>query len=267
MQRIINAYVWVVTVLIVIVGFPIMTVIFALTAPFDRGRYAAGRFFRLMAVTAVKINPLWRFRTEGKTPENPRNPYVAVSNHESYADIFLISHLPWEMKWLAKDTVFKIPLMGWIMQMAGDVPIVRGNRDSASAAIAGCLDRLSKKVTVMIFPEGTRSRDGAIQPFKDGAFRLAIEAQVPILPIAVAGTRHAMAKGTFQFRKANAICRVLEPVPTAGMTLRDIPALKDTVRANIVAARSELRRELGIPDPVERASAPSRTDSPADATR
>ena len=63
--------------------------------------------------------------------------------------------------------------------MAGDVPIVRGNRDSASAAIAGCLDRLSKKVTVMIFPEGTRSRDGSMLPFKDGAFRLAIEAQVP----------------------------------------------------------------------------------------
>ena len=246
MAFLINAWVWVGVVLIVLFGFPIMVVIFALTAPFDPGRYVAGRFFRLMGVAAVKINPLWRFRTEGRTISDPRRPYVAVSNHISYADIFLISHLPWEMKWLAKDTVFKIPVMGWIMHMAGDIHVVRGNRESVVSAIKGCRDRLAKRVSVMIFPEGTRSKTGELQPFKDGAFRIAIEAQAPILPIAVAGTRDAMQKGTFRFKRAVAVCRVLDPVETAGMTLADVPALRERVHGIIGEAVASLRRELGV---------------------
>jgi 1-acyl-sn-glycerol-3-phosphate acyltransferase len=246
MAFLINAWVWTATVLIVLLGFPIMTVLFAFTAPFDPGRYVAGRFFRLMGVAAVKINPLWRFRTEGRMVADPRRPYVAVSNHISYADIFLISHLPWEMKWLAKDTIFKIPVMGWIMRMAGDIPLVRGNRDSALNALAGCRDRLAKKVSVMIFPEGTRSRTGALQSFKDGAFRIAVDAGVPILPIAVAGTRDAMEKGTFRFRRARAVCRVLDPVETTGLTPDDVPALRERVRAIIGEAVESLRQEIGV---------------------
>ena len=66
----------------------------------------------------------------------PKRPFVAVSNHESYADIFLISHLPWEMKWFSKDTMFRIPAFGWMMRMAGDVPVKRGERTSAVKAMA-----------------------------------------------------------------------------------------------------------------------------------
>jgi 1-acyl-sn-glycerol-3-phosphate acyltransferase len=248
MSFLINAWVWTATVLIVLFGLPVMTVLFACTAPFDRGRYVAGRFFRLMGVAVVKINPLWTFRTEGNMIRDPRRPYVAVSNHVSYADIFLISHLPWEMKWLAKDTIFRIPVMGWIMRMAGDIPIVRGDRGSTASAIEGCRDRLRKRVSVMIFPEGTRSRTGALQNFKDGAFRIAIEAGVPILPIAVAGTRNAMEKGTFRFRRADAICRVLEPVDTTGLSVDDVPVLRERVRAIIGEAAAGLRRDLGVHD-------------------
>jgi 1-acyl-sn-glycerol-3-phosphate acyltransferase len=246
MAFLINAWVWTVVVLIVLFGFPIMVVIFALTAPFDPGRYVAGRFFRLMAVAAVKINPLWSFRTDGRMISDPRRPYVAVSNHISYADIFLISHLPWEMKWLAKDTVFKIPVMGWIMHMAGDIHVVRGNRESIVSAIKGCRDRLAKRVSVMIFPEGTRSKTGELQAFKDGAFRIAIESQAPILPIAVAGTRDGMAKGTFQFRRATARCHVLDPIETAGLSLKDVPQLRERVRELIDDARRGLQAELGV---------------------
>jgi 1-acyl-sn-glycerol-3-phosphate acyltransferase len=241
-----NAWIWTATVATVIVGFLVVSLVFVLTAPFDRGRYAAGRAFRLLAVTATALNPLWRFRTSGVRIRDPRRPYVAVSNHESYADIFLISHLPWEMKWLSKITIFKIPVMGWMMRMAGDVPLVRGSRDSTLNALAECRDRLGKRVSIMIFPEGTRSTGAELLPFKDGAFRLAIEAQVPLLPIAVAGTRNAMAKGSFRFARANAEARVLEPVSTEGLTLDDVPVLRERVRAMIGAARRELLAELGI---------------------
>lgn len=244
-----NWWAWASIVLIVIVGTPLVALTYAVTRPFDAGRYAAGRAFRLVAVTTLAFNPFWRFRVRGMPPADPRRPYVVVANHESYADVFLISKFPWEMKWLSKDTMFKIPCMGWMMQMAGDIKLTRGNRESAVQALVQCRDRLGKKVSVMIFPEGTRSRDGAMLPFKDGAFRLAIKEGVPILPIAVAGTRHAMAKGSFRFRRARAIAEVLEPVDTSTFTLKDVAALREEVRRRIDAARRTLAHELGLPEP------------------
>jgi 1-acyl-sn-glycerol-3-phosphate acyltransferase len=244
MQRLVTAWVWVVWVLIVLAALPAVGLVFLVTAPFDPGRYAAGRTFRWLGALGGRLNPWWDFRTEGQFVRDPRRPYVAVSNHESYADIFLLSHLPWEMKWLAKRTIFKIPVMGWVMRMAGDVPLVRGNRQSALGAIARCRDRLDKRVSVMIFPEGTRSATDELLPFKDGAFHLAVEAQAPVLPIAVAGTRHCMAKHSFRVNRARAACRVLAPVETVGLTTDDVPALRERVRAVIDAARRELAAEL-----------------------
>ena len=240
-----NWWAWTETILVVIVGTPVVALIFAITAPFDPGRYAAGRAFRLVGVVALRLNSLWHFHTRGSLAD-ARRPYVVVANHESYADVFLISCFPWEMKWLSKDTMFKIPCMGWMMQMAGDVKLVRGNRDSAADAIVQCRDRLAKNVSVMIFPEGTRSRTWEMLPFKDGAFRLAIESGAPILPIAVAGTRYAMAKGTFRFLPARAIAQLLEPISTTGMTLADIADLKQQTRDRIEAGRRQLAAELGV---------------------
>ena len=244
MQPILSAWAWIAAVGAVIFGFFYVAAVWLVTAPFDKGRYHAGRAFRQLAMAAAKLNPLWHFETDGTPPPDPRHPYVAVSNHESYADIFLISHFPWEMKWLSKDTIFKIPVMGWMMRMAKDIPIKRGKRESVVSAMQGCRDRLGRKVSVMIFPEGTRSKTEELLPFKDGAFKLAIEAQVPILPIAVAGTRDCMAKHSFAFRRARAKARVLPPIPTAGMTNQDVAALRDRTRALIDAERRVLQREL-----------------------
>ena len=248
MNRLISVWIWVTTALVTLVFLPIIAVVFAFTAPFDPGRYKAGRWFRRTAVSAVKLNPLWDFRTSGIRLEDPRHPYVAVSNHESMADIFLISHLPWEMKWLSKEDVFRIPVMGWMMRMAGDVPIRRTNRSSRFEAIEQCRDRLNRRVSVMIFPEGTRSKTGELLPFKDGAFRLAVEEQLPILPLAVAGTRKAIRKGSLVIGRSRAEVRVLEPIPTTGLTLTDVPALRDRVRAIIQKERDGLAADLGITD-------------------
>lgn len=246
MHRILNGIAWLATALVILLGFFYVGIVWLVTAPFDKARYRAGRAFRHLAMMAVKLNPLWHFETDGTQPGNPRNPYIAVANHESYADIFLISHFPWEMKWLSKDAVFRIPVMGWMMRMASDIPIKRGKRESVVSAMAGCRDRLQKRVSVMIFPEGTRAPTEEMLPFKDGAFRLAVDNQVPILPIAVAGTRNCMAKHSFVFRRARAKARVLEPVPTAGLTLADVPALRDRVRALIDTERHRLQRELSL---------------------
>ena len=244
MQRLVSAWVWTVWVLSVLLGFPIACLLFLVTAPFDPGRYVVGRFFRLVGKSGAVLNPWWRFHTTGLHIADPRRPYVAVANHESYADIFLLCYLPWEMKWLAKQTIFNIPVMGWMMRMAGDVPVVRGDKSSAVGALEACRDRLAKNVSIMIFPEGTRSPDDELLQFKGGAFSLAVECQVPVLPIAIAGTRTAMAKHSFQVNRATAACRVLEPIETKGMGPRDVPALRNRVRTLIDEARRELRAEL-----------------------
>lgn len=244
MASLLNAWAWVETVALVIVGTPVAFLVFLATAPFDKGRYAAGRYFRLLGVLSVKLNPLWKFEVAGTMIRDPRRPYVAVSNHESYADIFLISHLPWEMKWLSKETMFRIPGFGWMMRMAGDIEVRRGERSSVVQAMQQARDRLAKRVSVMIFPEGTRSRNGELLPFKDGAFRLAIESQSPILPIVVAGTRDCMAKGTFRFQAARARVKVLEPIDTTGLTMDDVPALRERTRAVIADARRALVQEM-----------------------
>jgi 1-acyl-sn-glycerol-3-phosphate acyltransferase len=246
LQKVLNAWAWVVLITMIIVGFFIVLAVFIVTVPFDRSRYAAGRTFRIVGCSTVWLNPLWNFSTDGLRIRDPRRPYVAVSNHESYADIFLISHLPWEMKWLGKEQLFKIPFLGWMMWLAGDIPVKRGARESIVTAMRGCQSKLKQRLSVMIFPEGTRSPDGALLPFKDGAFRLAIENSVPILPIVLAGTRRAMAKHTFQFQKTRAICRVLEPIETAGLTLADLPSLKQRTRDAIAAAKERLHVELGL---------------------
>jgi|SRR5690606_12849641 len=246
MQRIGSALLWFFLTILVIVWTPLLALIFLFTVPFDPGRYIVGRWFRRAAMVAVWMNPAWRFRTSGVRIEDPRRPYIAVSNHESYADIFLISHLPWEMKWMSKQEIFNIPFMGWMMRMAGDIAVKRGEARSRAGALLEVRDRLKKRVSVMIMPEGTRSRTTDLLPFRDGAFRVAIETGTPILPMAVAGTRHCMATGSFLFCRANAEVRVLEPIETAGMTVQDIGPLRDQVRDLIIRTRAELQQELGI---------------------
>jgi 1-acyl-sn-glycerol-3-phosphate acyltransferase len=246
LNRIISAVLWLLILLLVIVWLPLLTLIYLVTAPRDPGRYTVGRWFRRAAVAAVWLNPLWKFTTSGVRITDPRRPYVAVSNHESYADIFLISHLPWEMKWLSKEEVFRIPFMGWMMRMAGDIGVKRGQRASRAQALGQIRDRLSKGVSVMIFPEGTRSPTHEMLPFREGAFRVAIESGLPILPMAVAGTRYAMARGSFVFNRARAEVRVLQPIETAGMTLADVIPLRDLVRQRIEEGRAQVAQELKL---------------------
>jgi 1-acyl-sn-glycerol-3-phosphate acyltransferase len=250
-KRLVSLWVWISGIIIGFLWVPWLGLVWLCTAPWDPGRYVVGRWFRRAAVLVTTLNPLWKFRVTGVRIPDPRRPYVAVANHESFADIFLISHLPWEMKWLSKESIFKIPFMGWMMRMAGDIAVQRGETTSRARALDECRDRLSKGVSVMIMPEGTRSPTGELQKFHDGAFRLAVETGCPILPIVVAGTRGALSKGSWVMNRARAVARVLPPVEVTGLTLDDVPALREKVRAMIGEARATLLRELeaGAPLP------------------
>jgi len=240
-----SAWAWIAIAVVVVAWFPTILLVWAVTAPFDPGRYAVGWWYRRMGVAMAKVNPFWHFSARGVRIEDPRRPYVVVSNHESFADIMLISHVGWEMKWMSKIEIMRIPFAGWGMWFAGDIAFRRETARGVLEAFRGAQRVLKNRVSVMIFPEGTRSATGAMLPFKDGAFKLAIDGGYPVLPLAVAGTGAALPKHDWRFHRTRAIVEVLPPVETAGMTGKDLPELKERVRASIEAARDALRREIG----------------------
>lgn len=228
-----------------VVWLPMVAIVRVVTWPFDRGAYAAGYLFRKVVMPNSYLNPLWTFTTSGNMINDPRRPYVVVSNHESFVDMLLLSHLPWEMKWMSKIEIMKIPFLGWMMRLARDIPLHRGDSASGSDALTACHERLGKRTSVMIFPEGTRSRTGEIRKFRAGAFKVAIEGQHPILPLAIYGTRDCLLPDDWRQHRAHAEVRVLDPVPTEGLTMDDLPELRDRVRDMIVEARDQLEREHG----------------------
>lgn len=210
----------------------------------DPTRRKPGRWMRRFGKLSSQATPLWRFRVEGTPPPDiDRRAYVVISNHESNADPFLLSHLPWDMRWIAKEELFRQPLTGWLLWLGGDIPLRRGEKDSVVSMLEECRRTLRAGMSLMIFPEGTRSKDGTLLPFKDGAFQLALECGVPVLPLALSGTKDCMQKGSFLLHQADATVRVLEPVDTSGMSLEDLPRLKQICRERIAAGVAALRGE------------------------
>lgn len=199
-----------------------------------------GRWLRRLARTTTRLSPLWRMSIEGRAPDDiAHRAYVVVANHESNLDPFLLAHLPWDMRWVAKHELFRIPVIGALLRLSGDIPVRRGDGDSVRSMLAGCRETLGRGLSVMIFPEGTRAREGRLGVFKDGAFRLAIESRVPVLPIAIDGTRHCLPAGSWRLGDARARALVLEPIATEGLGPEDVAWLRDQARSRIAAALSE----------------------------
>lgn len=226
------------SMLLIGVALPVQAVLLGVTLPFDRNRVVAGRFLRIVGALLTRTFPPWRLSVEGTFPG--QGPYVVVANHQSMLDILLLSHIPKEMKWVAKEELFKVPWVGWMLRMTGDIPVRRGDPESGGEALGKAKAYLARGMSVMMFPEGTRSTRGTMLPFKSGAFRLAIEAGVPVLPVAVSGTAHGMPKGGPWVRPCRATARILEPVSVEGYRPEDAPKLRDAVREKIAAALPSL---------------------------
>jgi 1-acyl-sn-glycerol-3-phosphate acyltransferase len=192
-----------------------------------------GRALRRLARVITRVTPLWRFDVIGAPPPDiGHRGYVVVANHASYADPFALSHLPWDMRFVAKRELFAAPLVGWLLKLAGDIPLARGDRDSASEMLAACRQTLAQGLSVMIFPEGTRTRDGALGVFKTGAFRVAIEAEAPILPVVLHDTAACTpARGGIGFARAE-----VEVLPPIESRQRGLDSLRAEARNAISTA-------------------------------
>ena len=232
---------WLVFALVNLVMFIGATLSFLLTVPFDRRRIIQHLYSCFWAQIMFYLNPLWRLRIEGRRKLPWHGPAVLVANHESLGDILVLFGLYRPFKWVSKAAVFRTPLLGWNMRYNGYVPLVRGNKESIIEMNRRCRAWLDAGVPVLLFPEGTRSPDGEVRRFKDGAFRLAIEAGCPVYPIALTGTADTLPKhGLLVKLRADCRVRVLDPVDP-GEFGEDVDALRDHVRESIIAEKQRLR--------------------------
>lgn len=187
---------------------------------------------------------------EGLEHLDPPRPAVLVSNHESWYDVFaLAGHLPVDYRFVGKKELVKIPFFGPAWVACGNIPIDRSNRAAAfeSLRVAGEKIRREKAVVVM-FPEGTRSPDGELLPFKKGAFVLALNLGVPVIPVGVSGSRRLMPKGSFLVRPGRITVRVGAPIEVDGLTVDDRDLLLERARAEVERLKSGLPIESGEPD-------------------
>lgn len=211
-------------------------------APFDRGRRTVHELSRVLVRIFFAVPPRWRQRIEGLEHVDRSRPYVIVLNHNTVVDIPALYYLPLNFRWVSKREVFRVPFFGQFLVLHGDICIDRGR---ASEAMAQLLreggEWLGRGASVAIFPEGTRSKDGEIRRFKAGAFLLAKELGVPILPVVLEGTRTLM-RPNLLFNWGNRIrIRVLPPVTAEEVAASEVHELMERTHAAMCDALRRMR--------------------------
>jgi 1-acyl-sn-glycerol-3-phosphate acyltransferase len=218
----------------IIIWVVLVTVLFGILAIFAsfvdiKGRLphkVAGIWARsILAVSPIEV------AIKGLSNIDPDKSYVYMSNHQSNYDIpILLGFLPVQFRWLAKIELFRIPLFGYAMRRAGYICIDRSNQKSAFESLKKAAEIIRNGVSVMIFPEGTRTKDGNIGSFKKGGFVLAVESGVPILPVIIRGTYSVMPKSRLLIKPGKVTVDILEPVETSGFTKETKDQLMEKIR-------------------------------------
>jgi len=217
---------------IVLSGFVFASLAIA-TYLFDRKGEMAHLCARLWGKVALLANGV-RVKVEGLEQLRDEGPYIFMANHQGSYDIFaLLGQLPFQFKWLAKKEIFSIPILGWAMTIAGYISLDRDGTRETVEAMNKAAQKIQEGMSVVIFPEGTRSVDGSIQPFKKGGFTLAVKSQVPIVPIALAGSREILAKDRLAISPGNIRVRIGHPIETSHCSTKDRQTLMEEVREAI----------------------------------
>ncbi len=184
----------------------------------------------ILAASGVKL------KVYGRENLNPDKAYIFAANHASQFDIFaLYLSIPIEFRWLAKIELFSIPILGHAMKAIGYIPIDRKNRKAAFKSIDHAAEEVRKGKSIIIFPEGTRSKDGILQEFKKGGFILAIKSQQPIVPISIEGSHKILRKHDWKIYPGTIVVKFGKPIPTRGLTVKDRFKLIERLREEILS--------------------------------
>lgn len=226
MKTLFSIILWIYWAICIIGFFGIVTVLYFVTFPFDRFNTITNRMLKGLAWIMLKVNPCWTIDIEGAHPEKIAEPTIVIANHQSFLDLPLSYLLPWSMKWVSKRGLFRIPILGWIIYMTGQLGIDRKSMKSAKK-LDELVAPIQAGIPAMIFPEGTRSRKSNLLPFKNGAFKLAKKYNFRVLPIVLQGGKEAMPAGSWRVAPHQKFkITVLDPLDPG--EYNSVTELKDT---------------------------------------
>lgn len=196
--------------------FPLFTIdliLWLLTFWWDKRTWVLHRFSIFWALIYVWLNPLWSISLKGQKNIRRKKTYVIISNHQSALDIVVLYRLYTHFKWIAKRELFNVPFVGWNLTLNRHVPIERSSTRSAVVMMQKAIGHLKQGSSILVFPEGTRSTDGAVKRFKDGAFIIAKKAEVAILPVVINGTLETLPKNGMVGGRQTFLIHVLPEIP------------------------------------------------------
>lgn len=209
----------------------------------DPNRRPVHRFSCWWGYHYIAVNPFWTCKFEGRENLPQDSACVLVANHQSFWDIMVLYGLNYPYKWVSKESIFKVPFIGWNMMLNQYVKIARGDLKSIKEMMTCCKNWLKQGASIMIFPEGTRSADGRLLEFRDGPFKMASDCKLPVVPIVVEGTHLMFPKGSLEVNfRANVRVRILPPVYPENFD-QSPRKLREHVRAQMVSCLSELREQ------------------------
>ncbi|MDD5155151.1 MAG: lysophospholipid acyltransferase family protein [Candidatus Omnitrophica bacterium] len=229
--------IWAVGSILVIALYFAMLLCTVLLYPFDRKRAFTHMQCFWWSDAVIALNPYWKVEVNGLSNIDKNRTYIIIANHQSLADIVLAYQIKMQFKWVAKESLFKIPFVGWSMALAKHIKLERGKLGSIKKVYREAAHWLRSGISVLFFPEGTRSQTTEMGDFRNGAFKLAIKERVPILPVLFEGTGTAIPRGSWIFTtRTCAKLHILPAIETTDYQPADFVKLRDL-------ARSVLERE------------------------
>ncbi|OIO35251.1 MAG: hypothetical protein AUJ74_07355 [Candidatus Omnitrophica bacterium CG1_02_44_16] len=234
MKIILSALIWFGISVLTIILYLVMLLCSVIFYPFDKKRCLAHKQCFWWSDAIIGLNPYWNVHIAGSENIDKKRTYIIIANHQSLADIVLIYQTKMQFKWVAKKSLFKVPFIGWSMSLARHIKLERGNFGSIKKVYREAAEWLRGGMSVLFFPEGTRSQTNKIGDFRNGAFKLAIKERVPILPIVFEGTGTAIPKGSWIFAtKTTAKLKILPAIETTNYLPQDFAKLRDLAHSMI----------------------------------
>lgn len=222
--RVLSAAAWMGIAIVTVWWTSCIAVLFLLHRWIDPDRRGCHRLAGGWGRNLIRLAPGSRVELHGEERIPSYRPVIFIANHQSYVDVPLLFRVPAQFKWMADEALFRVPVFGWAMRMAGYIPVHRGDAREGLRALERAKEWLGRGISIFVFPEGTRSHTGVLGRFQTGAFRLAVKTRTPIVPVVVVGTRQLLPRGEWAFRWGVRLkIRILPPVRVEeSMSPRDL---------------------------------------------